>query len=323
MLAEFTLGKVRPQSITYPEAVRLFIEDKKRNRRLSTAEQYEWFLGRLKFGQLADIRPDDLSRQLAKVKSRSTYDHVLVAARIFFNWCMKRQYTSQNPTFGLSPHGTEKRARVLSDQELQCIWRACEGVTVQTPNPTLESAQENIGRLPAHFATIVKLLILTGARRGEIAALQNSWIDFQNSSLTFPASITKNGREHTIPLPATFAQLVTPTDLTTSPALIFPARGKANTPFNGWSKSKAALDKLSGVTGWTLHDLRRTYRSTLGRLGVRSDIAERLVNHISARSEMEITYDRYTYMPEMREAVAKYEAHLSRLFGAPQKSLAA
>jgi integrase len=62
-------------------------------------------------------------------------------------------------------------------------------------------------------------------------------------------------------------------------------------PFSGWSKCKAELDKLARIAAWTLHDLRRTFRTTLGRLKVRPDIAERLVNHISARTEMEETYD--------------------------------
>ena len=61
---------------------------------------------------------------------------------------------------------------------------------------------------------------------------------------------------------------------------------------------------------WTLHDLRRTFRTNLGRLKVRPDIAERLVNHVSARTEMEETYDLYTYLPEMREAMEKWEHFL-------------
>jgi integrase len=62
------------------------------------------------------------------------------------------------------------------------------------------------------------------------------------------------------------------------------------------------------IAPWTLHDLRRTFRTNLGRLKVRPGIAERLVNHISARTEMEETYDLYTYLPEMREAMERWEA---------------
>ena len=97
--------------------------------------------------------------------------------------------------------------------------------------------------------------------------------------------------------------------------ILFPARGKASTPFNGWSKSKKALDKLCSIPHWTLHDLRRTFRTNLGRLGVAPHIAERLVNHISARSEMEIVYDQYKYLPEMRQAMETYEDWLRGILG--------
>jgi integrase len=312
ILAERTLGKVRPQSITYAQAVKLFIEDKKRSRRSSTAEQYEWFLGRLTFGQLGDIRPDDLSQQLSKIKAKSTYDHVLVAARIFFNWCLKRQYIGQNPTFGLSPHGTKKRSRILSDQEFQSIWRAChERLTHEVAeggDPTIQ--------LPAHYATIVKLLILTGQRRGEIAALKREYFSHNQQIICLPPSLTKNGLEHTFPLSTIAIQLLkTAASETSSDTFLFPARGKKSKPFNGWSKSKVALDKLSGVTGWTLHDLRRTFRSNLGRHGVAPHIAERYVNHISAQSDMEQTYDRWKYLPELRDAAQRHDRFIASLLG--------
>src|SRR5262245_42812705 len=63
ILAERTLGKIRPQSITYPEAAKLFIEEKRKARKQQTADGYEWLLGRFPFkGQLIEITNDDLSR---------------------------------------------------------------------------------------------------------------------------------------------------------------------------------------------------------------------------------------------------------------------
>jgi integrase len=313
MLAEFTLGKIRPQSITYPSAVKLFITDKTRSRRKSTADQYEWFLSHFPFkGQLSDIVPSDIERTLKGIKSKSTYDHVLVAARIFFNWTIKRRYILQNPTFGLSPHGTSKRARVLSDEELIAIWNGCDDGT---------------NELPEHYRTIVKLLILTGQRRGEIAALQRSFIE--DDTCLLPGELTKNGRPHKFPVGPIAKSLLLPL-MEREGAYLFPARGKADSCFNGWSKSKQQLDEITETSNWTLHDLRRTFRTNLGRLKVQPFIAERLVNHISARSDMEIIYDQHIYMGEMREAMEKWEAHLASLFtqkitsnSAAAKSLAA
>ena len=85
---------------------------------------------------------------------------------------------------------------------------------------------------------------------------------------------------------------------------------------SNFSYAKKKIDFLMQVElgeafrTFRLHDLRRTFRTNLGRLKVRPDIAERLVNHISARTEMEETYDLYTYLPEMREAMEKWETFI-------------
>lgn len=176
LLAEFTLGRIRPQSITYQEAVKLFIEDKKRSRRPTTYNAYEWLLARIGLqGQLSHIVPADMTHALKAIKSPSTYNHALVAARIFFNWCIKRRYIEHNPTTGLSPHSTMPRTRVLSDHEIKSIWQACEQRSAVGESPVrLISRDEAEDRrtLPASFCTIVKLLILTGQRRNEIASLK-------------------------------------------------------------------------------------------------------------------------------------------------------
>jgi integrase len=93
-----------------------------------------------------------------------------------------------------------------------------------------------------------------------------------------------------------------------------PARGQSHQPFNGWSKSKAALDKLSGVTGWTLHDLRRTYATNMARLGVQLPVIERLLNHVSGSFAGVVgIYQHHSFMPEMRNAVERYEQWLAAL----------
>ncbi|MFI4960306.1 MAG: hypothetical protein ACHP82_02495 [Hyphomicrobiales bacterium] len=77
------------------------------------------------------------------------------------------------------------------------------------------------------------------------------------------------------------------------------------------------FDKHCPVTDWTLHDLRRTFRTMHAKIGTPPHIAERLVNHVGATSTVEKIYDRYTYMPEMKLAIKKYDAHLAALFMKP------
>ena len=96
--------------------------------------------------------------------------------------------------------------------------------------------------------------------------------------------------------------------------MFFPGRrhGKA---FSGWSKAKVQLDNLCGVKGWRLHDLRRSFRTAHSKIKTPPHIAEMLLNHASARSGLEETYDVYEYLDEKREAMERYEAHVKIVLG--------
>lgn len=312
LLAEFTLGRVRPQSITYAEAVKLFLEEKTKARRGSTVSAYKGLLNSITLiGQLTEITHQEVQRKLAKFKTEGAYNHHLVALTVFFNWCRKRRYIADYPTLGLSTHRRPARARILSDDELKLIWQACDqrGVDLRENKPPQDPSPGAVASpapLPASFCKIVQLLILTGQRKNEIASLQTSWIS--DDKITLPPHVTKNGREHTFPIGKFSISILE--ECQSNQLLVFPARGSTSSPFSGWSKSKAALDKASSITGWTLHDLRRTYRSIHAKIGTPPHIAERLVNHVSAQTEMERIYDRHTYLSEMARAVDSYEQYL-------------
>lgn len=122
--------------------------------------------------------------------------------------------------------------------------------------------------------------------------------------LTFPASIMKSARPHTIPVTG-FGEYL--------PALPF--------SFNSWSKSKRRLDKTCGVADWVLHDLRRYFSSTMARLGVPLHVTEQLIDHRSQVSGVAAIYNRYNFLKEMREALAAYETHIFGLVAEKQTSL--
>lgn len=245
---------------------------------------------------MAAITHEEVERKLKRIKTPGAYNHHLVALKVFFNWCVKRRYRDNNPTLGLSKFSRPRKKRILTDDELVAVWSAAE-------------------KTEGHFGTIVKLLILTGQRRGEIAALKGSYYSHNQQTLCLPSELTKNGRQHTFPIGPLANSILTPLGLLDGQQqFFFLARGKTQTPFNGWSKSKKALDKLALIDPWTLHDLRRTFRTNLGRLKVRPDIAERLVNHVSARTDMEETYDLHLYLDEMREGMEKWETFVQTIY---------
>lgn len=258
LLAERTLGRFRPQAITFAAAFEAFLAEKEKSRRARTIKDYKRLIN-LHFpfkGQLAAIKHPDIERRLVRIKSRSEHNHALQNAKTFFTWAQKRRYITDNPTIGFSPHKLPNRARVLTDAELAKIWKA-------TAEPTIHN-------------TIVRLLILTGQRKGEIAALRPESYSHNQQTICIPSEVTKNGREHTFPVGSITSSLLrsaskafsgitdTATEKNSSSRLFFPARGKDTKPFNGWSKSKAALDNASGVTGWRLHDIRRTFAPCTG-----------------------------------------------------------
>jgi integrase len=297
MLAEKTLGKVRPLSITVKQALKLFIEDKKLRRRARTVHSYEYLLNRYftLHGLLEDVTFSEMLRRMERIKSASNYNHALAAGRGFFNWCLKRRYITESPLTGFSPRSISNRSRVLADDELRAVWKASD-----------ECGQ---------FGAIVKLLILTGQRRGEVSAFRANFVS--KDLCTIPASLAKNGREHTFPIgimAASILNSVIPSALPNGFMLLFPARGKANSPFNGWSKSKELLDKLSGVTDWTLHDLRRTFATNLAEMGIAPHVIEKLLNHVTGTiSGVAAIYNRHRYEKECREAVNLWEARLQVL----------
>ena len=158
---------------------------------------------------------------------------------------------------------------------------------------------------------IVRTLLLTGQRRNEIASLAWPMIDQTQRVITFPAFLTKNKREHSIPFGDMMA--VSLDAVANRNGLLFPARG-IDAPFNGWSKAKREFDASCGITNWTLHDLRRTYSTNLSKLGVAPHVTERLLNHVTGQiSGVAAIYNRWSYLPEMKDAVRKCEIYLGEL----------
>jgi integrase len=187
------------------------------------------------------------------------------------------------------------RERVLSDRELATVYGAAE--TMGYP-----------------FGTIVQLCILTGQRRSEIAWLRRS--HFTLGTLTVPAALAKNNREHMMPVGPRVKGIVEA--ISHKGDLLFPAL-RGDKVFGGWSKQKITLDDKISESGhtiapWTLHDLRRTFATNLAALGVRLEVTERLLNHVSGSlGGIVAVYQKHNWMPEMREAVLKWEARLDHI----------
>jgi len=297
ILAKKTLGIDRLECPQFEEALNLFIakhcEVKNRPR---TAAETARLLRKHFLPTLRRLRLDEIpTRRIAAILDElldtpSTARHAFVAARTFFRWCVRRGLVSASPIALMEPP-TEpgNRDRVLTDHELRSVYQSAL----------------------AHGCTggkIAQLLILTGQRRGEIASLRGEWVDPDRRTITLPAEVTKNGRTHSFPYGDIASDLLS--DLPKE-GLLFPARGSKN-PYNGWSTLKKSVNP--DIAAWTFHDLRRTFATNLASLEIPPHVIERLLNHATGQiSGVARIYNRFNYLEEMREAVARWEQHLAAL----------
>ena len=211
-----------------------------------------------------------------------------------FAWAMKEGMVDANPVIGTNNpiEGKQARDRVLTDDELRIVWRHCQ--------------DDDFGR-------IVRLLLLTACRRDEIGWLRWPEVDLPGNRLLLPPERTKPGRALEMPLVATARAILQSAPKRVGRQFVFGGSGGG---FGAWSWCTMALHaRIATAEGralphWTLHDLRRTVRTGMSKLGVRPHIAELVLNHIAHRSGVVGVYDHHDYQPEIAEALAKWEAHL-------------
>jgi integrase len=217
-------------------------------------------------------------------------------ARAFFTWCMtKPRVISSNPFFGVRKEratrsdrlAAAERGRALSDKELAAVWHAAP--------------------LDRSFGRMIRFLILTGCRRGEGAGLTWPMIDRENAVIDLPAQFVKQGRGHIVPISDALAEVLDACPTIAGSDFVF-ASARTGGKMSGWTKLVAGLAKDAKVE-FGLHDLRRTFRTGLSRLGVDVDTAELALGH--ARSDLEAIYNRDTAEATLRDAFDSWSRHVS------------
>jgi integrase len=232
-----------------------------------------------------------------------------------FNWSIQRGIVETSPAAMVEKPGTERsRDRVLSDAELKLIWCATEALTYP-------------------WRPYFRLLIATGQRREETARIRWRDIDEAEAIWLIPAEATKADRAHAVPLSR--LALASLSECPQGGGYVFTTRRQTRrpgmkgepgeAPLGAFGKAKTVLDaeiaRIAAETGaplpqpWTIHDLRRTATTTLGRLGVARFIQQRILNH--ADRGVTAVYDRYSYLPEKRAALDRWAKHIETLVNPP------
>jgi integrase len=246
------------------------------------------------------IRRRDVIAVIDECRLRGTgivANRVLSALGRFFAWCCAREIVRASPTVGLrKPVAELSRERVLTDDELVAIWRAAADGTP--------------------FGDLVRLLMLTGQRRAEVAGISWPEIDLVACTWTLPGPRTKNGRAHIVPLSAAAVDLLEDAPRYEAGDFLFGLGGE--TSFSGFSRSKSRLDAKikkaaagGALAAWTLHDIRRTVATRMADLGVMPHIVEAVLNHVSgSKAGVAGTYNRSLYEPEKRKALELWAKHV-------------
>jgi integrase len=242
---------------------------------------------------VGEIRRADVVELLDEIeherKLGQTANRVRETLLAFFEYAVERQLADANPVAGTKRRRVEvKRQRVLTPDELRALWLGLNGLAAPVP-------------------AFIRTLMLTGCRREEARGMCWAELDLDAKVWTIPASRSKNGRVQEVPLSTPMVEVLG--TVNRLGPFVFTRDGER--PLSGMSDLKAAVDRASGIAGWRFHDLRRTLRTGLARLGVVDEIAERVIGH--TMPGLTRTYNTHEYRAEKAAALQHWADHLMGL----------
>jgi integrase len=238
-----------------------------------------------KFGDrtLDEITPREVAAYLDTIAGDAAANRACISLSAFYVWARKKHLCSTNPTTETERRRVgDPRDRVLSDKEVIAVWQAT-------------GADHDHDR-------VVRMILLTGCRRNEIAQLKWSEVDLDAGTILIAKERSKNRVAHLVPL-VDEAKAILQAQPRTGDS-VFGKKG-----FVSFGPNKVILDRRVQLgEPWQLRDLRRTVRSGLSRLGVAPHVAEAVINHVPPK--LIRTYDRYSYVNEKREALERWAGHI-------------
>ena len=258
--------------------------------------------------QATDLTRSDLTEitdLLKKGGSPMAARHVHETARRIFNWALDRGDIEISPFSSMQPPAKKvARDRALEDHEIKALWSAW---TDQAYN----------------FGPIQKLLLLLGQRRSEVAEMRWAEVDLDKREWTIPTERSKSNRKHIVPLPDAAVDILENLPRFNEGDCIF-TTSDGRRPVSGFSRAKVRTDELllkqdAAIENWKVHDLRRTCRTGLARLGVPEVVSERVLNH-QAQGLAKV-YNQHEYLPEKRNALARWAREVMSIIEPPPENV--
>lgn len=246
---------------------------------------------------LSDLKRADIVKVLDGIVANGSpvaANRAMSAIKKVFAWALDRGIIPIHPLVGLKKPGRERsRDRLLDDSEIQVFWQATQ----------------NLG-FP--FGPALQMLLLTGQRRGEVAAMRWSQLDFPRQTWTIPVDLAKNGRPHEVPLSTHALDILNHIPKFTNSDFVFTTTG--TTPISGFGRVKTRLDIAMRTCDWRIHDLRRTAASGMARIGIAPHVIEKILNHVSGQiSGVAAVYNRHGYQNEKRQALEDWSLEVKSI----------
>jgi integrase len=263
---------------------------------------------------LADIARRDVAGVLTAVAARlsgASANRVRTSLSSFFSWCIREGLLDSSPAAWTERREETTRRRLLTDDEVREIWAALRDDA---------------------YGDILRLLILTGARREEIGALRWLEIDLDHGLISLPSERVKSHRAHEIVLSAPGLAILRARPRLTWPDgspcdLVF---GRGARGFSDWVGCKGDLDKrifaarqaaakelgvdiakVGTMPAWTLHDFRRLLSTTLHeQLGILPHVVEAALGHVGHQAGTPGRYNLSLYREEKRRALQRWAEHV-------------
>lgn len=265
----------------------------------------------------ADIEPGDVSALLARVHSRGAKvqaDRLRAYLSAAFQWGIKAEhdYKSANRrSWGLKENpvakvprdttATNQGERNLSSTELATFWTGCDAFSLEV-------------------STLLRLIVCCGQRVRETLRAKGADFDLESGTWSLPRDTTKGKRAHVVPLPERAVPLVRALIERHGDGPLFPAAksGRAKSDRSTYhigeasvSRAVASWCKDSAFPHFTPRDLRRTWKSRTADAGIERFMRDLIQQHAQSGDTGSRFYDRADYLPQMREAMGKWDAWLS------------
>jgi integrase len=249
--------------------------------------------------RLSEIKRTDVIAFLDRIVDRGApvaANRTLTLLKTMCNFAVQRGIIEVSPIARIkAPTAETARDRILTDAELAACWRAAGG-------------------LEWPYSGFMHLLILTGQRRNEVAALTWRELDLDAKLWTLPAARAKNGIEHQIPLSHSAVEILRTCPRIVNSDFVFSVNGR--NPMRAFYLTKRRIDALmpAETAPWVMHDVRRTVASGMAKLGINLPVIEKLLNHVSGSFAGIVgVYQRHSFADEKRAAMDAWAQHVAAM----------